>query len=475
MLAAGAGGMYCGSCLRDNRLAATLRAQGRDVVLIPLYTPLTLDEPDASDGRVLFGGINVYLQQKYAFARRLPSALRRLFDAPALLRTAGRFAARVTPQETADLALSVLSGSDGPHAAQIEDVAAAVAALRPEVVILPDLLFIAFAAPIRRKLARKVGPARPPNGGTALRAAGSAGPAWPTDSPRLPLVACSLTGEDVFIDELPDAHRSAAFQHIQRQAGSVDLYLATSEYYAAHATRRFSLPAERVRVTPLGIDVSAFHAGDRGQDEPASADKPTSRDADRPFTIGYLARICKEKGLALLCDAFIRLNRAGRRCRLAIAGSIGPGAAAYAHACREQLARAGVAPLALWTLNPTHAEKAAFLRSLDVLSVPTAYPEAKGLYVLEALASGVPVVQPAHGSFPELLEATGGGLLFDALDPADLARKLALLMDDAALRRNLAAQGQAGVRARFTDHHMAAATWEALLAAARAGEPQVAT
>jgi glycosyltransferase involved in cell wall biosynthesis len=431
MLAAGAGGMYCGSCLRDNRLAATLRAQGRDVILIPLYTPLTLDEPDASDGRVLFGGINVYLRHRYRFTRYLPRTIRRLLDAPGLLRTAGRFAARVTPQETADLALSVLRGIDGPQAQEIEQVAASLEALQPDVVILPDLLFIAFAAPMRKRLTARI--------------------------------VCSLTGEDVFIDDLPQDHRTAAMQHIRDHAPHVDLYLATSTYYAAHAVQHFGLHADRVRVTPIGIDVNAFAPGEVSENGALAA-----QPARRPFTIGYLARICKEKGLSLLCDAFFRLRREGRNCRLAIAGSIGPGAAAYTQACREKLEDAGLDPYVTWTLSPSQAEKAAFLRGLDVLSVPTAYPEAKGLYVLEALAAGVPVVQPAHGSFPELIEATGGGLMFPPHDHEDLAQNLALLMDTPDLRLKLGRQGRAAVLARFTDHHMATATWEALTTPATA-------
>jgi len=60
---AGAGGMYCGSCLRDNALAAELMSQGHDVVLLPVYTPTLTDEPNVSSGKVLYGGVSVYLQQ----------------------------------------------------------------------------------------------------------------------------------------------------------------------------------------------------------------------------------------------------------------------------------------------------------------------------------------------------------------------------------------------------------------------------
>src|SRR5207253_10441169 len=79
--------------------------------------------------------------------------------------------------------------------------------------------------------------------------------------------------------------------------------------------------------------------------------------------------------------------------------------------------------------SPDHTAKVRVLQSIDVLSVPTVYKEPKGLYVLEAWANGVPVVQPRHGSFPELIDATGGGLLVNPEDPEDLARGLWQLME----------------------------------------------
>jgi glycosyltransferase involved in cell wall biosynthesis len=105
--------------------------------------------------------------------------------------------------------------------------------------------------------------------------------------------------------------------------------------------------------------------------------------------------------------------------------------------------------------TPDHASKLRFYQSLDVLSVPTSYHEPKGLYILEALASGVPVVQPRHGSFPELIEATGGGLLVKPNDPDDLAQGLRRLLDNPAERTNLAQSGRRAVHARFHAARMA--------------------
>ena len=93
-LAAGAAGMYCGTCLHDNTLAAALLSAGTDLLLVPTYTPIRTDEEDLSEKRVFFGGINVYLQQKLGLFRHTPWFLDRLLDAPPLLRWVSRFAAR---------------------------------------------------------------------------------------------------------------------------------------------------------------------------------------------------------------------------------------------------------------------------------------------------------------------------------------------------------------------------------------------
>src|SRR5256885_6654930 len=107
---------------------------------------------------------------------------------------------------------------------------------------------------------------------------------------------------------------------------------------------------------------------------------------------------------------------------------------------------------------PDLASKVRFLEGLDVLSVPTTYREPKGLYVLEALANGVPVVQPRHGSFPELVEATGGGSLVNPEDPADLARALKHLLDNPVFAEELGRKGKEVVHQRFHDVYMARET-----------------
>ena len=107
---AGAAGMYCGSCLRDNALAAELKARGHDVVLVPLYTPTLTDEPNVSEPRVFFGGISVYLQQHAPFLRRAPRILDKLLDAPWLIKAASSGAISTDPRSLGELTISMLKG-----------------------------------------------------------------------------------------------------------------------------------------------------------------------------------------------------------------------------------------------------------------------------------------------------------------------------------------------------------------------------
>ena len=406
--------MYCGACMQDNRLAARLAQQGHDSVLIPLYMPLRTDEPDVSIHHVYYGGVNVSLQQKFALFRRLPKALDRLFDAPGLLRWLGRWAAKMRPANLGPLTVSVLAGEHGAQRKELDNLCAGLRALKPDLIHLPNLLFAGVAQTLKEAL-------------------------------HVP-VLCTLAGEDAFVEALPEPYRGRAFELIRQGMGHIDGFVAPTSYYATRAAECFGLPGERVHHVPMGIRVDDIG----GPAAPAGS----------PFTLGYLAAICPEKGLATLCEAFALLRHGGRDCRLRIAGYLGGAGREYWSGIRRRLERQGLGDAVDYVGEVNRAEKFDFLRSLHVFSVPTAHPEPKGFYLLEALASGVPTVQPRHGSFPELIEATGGGLLYDPTGAEALAEALAVLMDDEALRCQLAQAGRDAVLRDFTDEVLATRIWE---------------
>ena len=160
--------------------------------------------------------------------------------------------------------------------------------------------------------------------------------------------------------------------------------------------------------------------------------------------------LCEEKGLGRLADAVRRLREAhpGRTIELRVAGWRAAGKQSFIDALRLRYGFEDLGYL-------SRSQKLEFLAGLDAFSVPTTYRASKGLYVLEAMAAAVPVVQPRVGVFPELVRATQGGLECRPRDSRDLATKLEALMENAEMARELGRAGQQAVHSRFTAGHRA--------------------
>ncbi len=414
-ITSGAAGMFCGSCMRDNTLVAALRKDGHDALLIPTYTPIRTDEADVSERRVFFGGINVYLQQKSWFFRHTPWLLDRLFNFNRLLRWASRFAVRTKYSELGELTVSMLQGHAGKQTKEVDKLAEWLANdHRPEVVVLSNALLSGVLPELKRKL-------------------------------RVPILV-TLQGDDIFLEALPEPYRTQCLDSIRANDAAVDGYICTSRYYADFMAGYLGLNRAKMHVVYPGLNLEG-HGGER----------EVRRE---PLAIGYFARICPEKGFHNLVEAFIALrkNAAPARVRLRASGWLGDNQRAYFNEQLHKLEAAGLAADFEYVESPKHEDKVNFLRSIDLLSVPTAYHESKGLYVLEAWANGIPVVQPRHGSFAELIESTGGGLLVPPDDPAALVEGLEQLLGDCDLRDRMGRAGAKAVRERFTAQVMARET-----------------
>jgi glycosyltransferase involved in cell wall biosynthesis len=412
-LTAGAAEMYCGSCLRDNALAAELLARGHDVTLLPVYTPTVTDEPNVSADRVFLGGISVYLEQKVPLFRKTPWIVDRLWDSPGVIKAlAGRASGGVDPHGLGELTVSMLEGEDGFQAKEIRKLVHWLQAQPPyDLITLPNSLLVGLAPAL-------------------ARASGTP-------------IACTLQGEDLFLEGTPEPHRTRARDLIRKHAPAVDGFVAVSGYYKHFMSEYLGLPPGRVHVAPLGINVQDFE-GPRPERQ-------------GPFTLGFFARVAPEKGLHLLADAYrvLRQERGLPPSRLVAAGYLAPEHRGYLAGIEERLREWGLLAEFRYEGALDRQAKARFLRGLDVLSVPSPYAEPKGLYLLEALACGVPVVQPRHGAFPEVLEKAGGGVLFPPGDVGALADALHTLASDPAAARALGAAGAAGVRRHYDVAHMA--------------------
>jgi glycosyltransferase involved in cell wall biosynthesis len=417
IITAGGAGMFCGSCMHDNTWARALIAAGHEASLVPTYTPIRVDEPNQSERQVFFGGLNVYLRSQHAWWGKLPGWVTRWLDRPGLIRWATRFSVSNAAAQLGRLTLDMLAGETGPHAQAGADLARHITQdLRPDAVIFSNALLVGALRRLRQEFC---------------------GP-----------IFCTLQGDDVFLDGLPEMFRERAIAAISQRSRDFDGFLVHSRFYRDYIAQYLRFDADRFHLLPLSID-------------PAGHDGRPGERAGRPFTVGYFARIAPEKGLHHLVQAFALLHARHPDARLKIGGYLGPQHRDYfAQSLRPLKARA-----AAWEYSGSpvmHEAKSAFYRSLDVLSVPTEFLEPKGLYVLEALANGVPVVQPEHGAFPELIAATGGGLLVPPRDPSALADALQRLRSDVALRAALGAAGQTVVRERFSLPALAEATLQAL-------------
>ena len=424
----GAGAMVCGNCLRDNALVAALRKLGHEVLMVPLYLPLTLDEADQSAGTpIFFGGVSVYLEQKSALFRHQPKWLHRLLARPAMLKWAAGRAAKTRAQDLGELTLSMLRGEDGKQARELDELIAWLKQHRhPDVICLSNALLLGLARRLKTELQTSV--------------------------------VCTLQGEDSFLDSLPEPHRAACWRTVAERAAEVDLFIAPSRYFGDLMRDRLKLPAGKVRVVFNGIALAGFATESR-------ASSVESKPIIQPSTpvLGYFARMCKEKGLDTLVETFILLKRRGRvpLLKLHIGGSCGPGDEAFVKELRRRIAHAGYIGETAFFPNLSRAEKLDFLHSLTVFSVPARYGEAFGLYVVESLAAGVPVAQPRTAAFPELIEATGGGVLCEPGDPRAFADAIEPLLLNPERASALGEAGRRAVFEKFSAEAMAAKTLRA--------------
>lgn len=413
----GAGGMYCGNCFRDNTLVAEFRRAGHDVLMIPLYLPMTLDEEDQSSGiPVFFSGVTVYLEQKFPVLGKMPEWLHKQLASPAVLKWAGRKAGKTRASELGELTLSMIKGEEGKQAREISELIGYLKHhARADVICLSNALLAGMVRSLKRQL----------------------------DVP----VVCTLQGEDSFLDGLPESHRQLTWNTLAERCREVDLFIAPSHYFARLMAERLRISPEKMKVVYNGIQLDGW--------ECASPQSPPA--------LGFFARMCKEKGLHTLVRAFILLKQRGRvpNLKLHIGGAMGPSDEPFVNELKLQLQGSGVLGDVTFFSNITKQQKQQFFRRISVLSVPAEFGEAFGLYLLEAWAAGVPVVQPPVAAFPELVRETGGGLVSQNVTADSLADAIETILQDEAKRQQIGRNARNAIEARFTSAKMAADMIEA--------------
>jgi glycosyltransferase involved in cell wall biosynthesis len=406
--------MYCGSCLRDNALATALSGRGHDVTLLPLYTPTRTDEPNVSESRVFFGGISVFLEQYISLFRKTPWLLDRLWESPRLLRAVASRAVETKPAQLGALTVSVLEGAHGHQRKELDKLVSWLKDQpRPDVLDISNSMLIAIAGPLKEALGCPIN--------------------------------CTLQGEDIFMEGLLEPFRSRSKELIRSHLQHVDSFVAVSDYYAGHMAQYLGIPGAKMHVVPLGVSPDTF--------------TPASDRASAPFTLGYLGRIAPEKGVHLLVDAYRNLRERGALagCRIEVAGYLGGEHLSYWQSIEREVKAWGLDGEIQYRGELDLGEKVRFLQSLDLFVVPATYDDPKGMSLIEAMACGVPVVAARRGSYTELLERTGGGVLVAPDDFPALEETMRALVDDRERVVDLGQRARAGVCCRYTTDEMTTA------------------
>lgn len=416
-LTAGAAGMYCGSCMHDNEVAKALIQEGVDCLLQPVYTPIRTDGSSVADEQVFFGGIDVYLAQKFPWARKLPGSIRRLINSPALIRLATRKTGSTEPKLLGQLTTSMLRGENGNQSHEVKRLVTWLQhEMKPDAVVLSNLLIGGAIPALRRALPQTK-------------------------------IAVMLQGDDIFLDHLPAADRDESITLCRSLVDSVDFFITHSQFYADKMGTLLQIPTQKRIQFPLTIDTDLFAAKTKPAPVPsANPDRvaPSDSATRSIFRLGYLARIAPEKGLHNLVDAFLSLAD-WEHVQLHVAGWLGDHHRSYFQELKTKIHHAGLADRFVYHGSPSLNEKVSLLQSWDAVCVPTDYHEPKGLFVLESLAAGTPVIQPDHGAFGELIQSTGGGVIYPPGDAAALVHAIRRMVEDDEHRSQLAQRGRAGV------------------------------
>jgi len=433
LITPGTGTFYCGVCLRDEALAKVLRSQGHEVYSVPVYLPLVHEGGSPTTERhpepeVFFGGINAYLQQVLPLFRRTPRALDRLFDHPAALGFAARMGEMTNPTKLGAMTLSMLQGEAGRQHKELKRMVDELSTQAS-----PDLICLATA--LQAGMIRSLKAAFP-------KAA----------------IACFFQGEDEFIDALQAGYSERCWAELSTRCEEADFLFAPSRYFLERLSQRLTLKDKSIQILPNGIDLSDF----------PQAYQPRDPESAAPV-IGYLARMCPEKGLDILIDAFIQLHQKNPTCRarLRVMGVLRRTDEDFLKVQETKLEQAGILDNAEFLPNVSRAEKIAGLTGCSLFSVPARYSEAFGLYVAEALAAGIPCVLPRHAAFAELVEHQTHGLIYEPHTPEALAEALAVALGSELEEWGAAAHTHA--REHFAIECVAAALLQALTSAVAEG------
>ncbi|MCF8224318.1 MAG: glycosyltransferase family 4 protein [Bacteroidales bacterium] len=400
------GSFYCGNCLRDSKFVEALRASEHEVVKIPMYLPLFADEHDISgEVPVFYGAISIYLKQQFPVFRKAPGWVDKLLNSKPMLKFAARMAGSTRARGLEEMTISMLLGEEGQQQEELSRMIDwMVEHCNPDVIHLSNALLLGLAHELHTRL-------------------------------NVPVI-CSLQDEDQWIDVMQPSTQQKVWDLMSDRGNNVDAFIAVSDYYAEEMTKQMDIPTNKLHSVYIGVypEDYEFHLP-----------------SQKKRTIGYVSRMSHELGLDILVDAFILLKKDKEYAdvELHITGGATGDDKQFIHEIKKRI-------------HDNHLNRAVkfhgdfeedglreFFNGVSLVSVPVRKGEAFGIYLLESMASGVPVVQPALGAFPEILKLSGGGITYEPNTPEALADAIKEMLSDPAGMDEYSRNGRKGVENHF--------------------------
>jgi len=400
------GSFYCGNCLRDDKFHLAMKKQGHQLTKIPMYLPLFSDEHDLNEIPVFYGAISIYLKQLYPIFRHAPAWVDRLLNSGPMLKLAASMAGSTSAKGLEEMTLSMLMGEEGKQKDELNRMVSWMAEyLQPDVIHISNALLLGLAPKLREVFPKAV-------------------------------IICSLQDEDVWVDAMKDSFRDKIWALMSTKSEDVDAFIAVSDYYAQVSLKKIKLPQEKVFTNYLGVDAEEYKFVDSNT---------------KKRNIGYISRMCEANGFDIMVDAFILLKKdlAFADVKLILTGGSTGDDKALIKQVKQKLKDANLTDQVEFHEDFDGEGRHEFFAKVKLISVPVRNGEAFGLYLLESMASGVPVVQPKLGAFPEIVEKSKGGIIYENNTPEALALALKNLLNQDDKLYELAISARKGVKKEF--------------------------
>lgn len=399
------GSFYCGNCLRDSKYVEAIKQMDHEVTMIPMYLPLFDDEHDITDVPVFYGAISIYLKQMSPIFRKAPKWFDRFLNSKRMLKFAAKKAGSTRATGLEGMTISMLEGEKGKQHEELERMVSWIADHhKPDIIHISNALLNGIAPRLKKVL-------------------------------NVPIV-CSLQDEDVWIDPMAANYQEQSWGLMEANSEYIDAYVGVSEYYSKLILQKMNIPSEKVHSLHIGVDPS---------DYVYDADKP------HPLNIGYISRMCYENGVDIVVDAFAILKKLPgfEEVKLYLTGGSTGDDREILKKIRNTIQESGLSQEVVFEDDFEREGRTRFFSNVSFITVPVRNGEAFGLYLLEAMASGVPVIQPELGAFPEIINLSKGGETYSPNTPEQLAKTWAEILKQPDKIQDLAKKARAGVENHF--------------------------